>query len=101
MKILIDITPEFNKWIKNEAEFSDLLQDVLMNELGKGDLNGFINNVVTLPDIKTYDEANSVAVKYFSSDEGISSFERGCLERGCAVGVYRLLNDTENFIKET
>mgnify|MGYP000256460717 CR=1 FL=1 len=51
MKILIDITPSLNKWCKNEKEFLNLFKSTLQNELGKGDLDGTINNIVLLPKI--------------------------------------------------
>ena len=52
MKILIDITPTFSRWVKDEKAFVEMFRATLQNELGKADLDGELNNVQQLPEIK-------------------------------------------------
>ncbi len=50
MKILIDITPKYNKWCNTEKDFINLLGGILQNELGVCDLEGDINSIKKLND---------------------------------------------------
>lgn len=40
--IRIRIRPTYNKYVKNSHDYENLLHDTLVNEMGRGDLDGEI-----------------------------------------------------------